>query len=148
MNKDKILAVADAIEQHAIAKLGFSMLTYFDGLETGGRSASSVDKSGHECGTVACIAGWACALDVGLSEAAGIRSPFMHARTILGLDERQATLLFIPDPLNFDAITPADAAKVLRTLAETGDVDWSEVAARQGEEDPRAIWTRVCEGVV
>ena len=53
MNKENILKVADAIEQHSIPDLGFNMSIWV------GIGSLYEDKSGHKCGTVGCIAGWA-----------------------------------------------------------------------------------------
>jgi hypothetical protein len=65
------------------------------------------------CGTCACIGGHAEAM-------------FGHPDA-LELDSDQEDELFYPSnpPLKYDEIQPADAAKVLRHLAETGEVDWS-----------------------
>jgi hypothetical protein len=118
VNKDNILAVADAIEKHSIPDLGFNMALL--------NGEGSADLSGHECGTVACIAGWTCAV-------AKIAPSFEGAREFLGLERKQSSVsdyhngnLFFPDLKSdhWDA-TPSQAVAVLRHLAETGIVDWS-----------------------
>ena len=122
MNKDNILAVADAIEKHSIAELGFNMSLY------GGKTGpSDPDLSGHNCGTVACIAGWADKVLTG-------RDPDVHssdyAQGLLGLSAEQAIDLFVPSDWAKNTITPAHAVAVLRNLAETGEVDWSVSVAK------------------
>lgn len=132
MNKKRILKLADVIETEAGQHgLGFNMDTYLN----------SVDKdiSGHNCGTVACIAGWTTFLfdprgrlrsparaskDAIAANNSSTRTGDFHntAGDILGLTEIEANELFLPSA--FDDPTPAQAAKVLRHLAETGEVEW------------------------
>lgn len=111
---------------------------------------------GHECGSTACIAGWASQF-LKLDGSGLLKQPRLGnevfslaereplilyemggwaatAGGILGLDLYQAECLFEPmnhNPDLFDAdwekVTPRQAAKVLRRLAKTGEVDW-EVA--------------------
>jgi len=54
MNRENILRVADAIEQHSIPDLGFNMNQML-----GEAAPHNPDQTGRSCGTVACIAGWA-----------------------------------------------------------------------------------------
>lgn len=130
MNKEKILAVADAIERHAIDDLGFNMTTYL------ADDSLYEDTSGHNCGTVGCIAGWANALEYGVKGMLEFAHPdfFLKGAMILDLDQRTATLLFTPSPLRFDNIKATEAVRVMRRLVETGEVDWSEVVERQRRE--------------
>lgn len=116
MNKERILEVADAIENHKIADLGFNMnYEYFDPKYDG------ADRSGHNCNTVACILGWVNAMD-------GRRGSTSkdEAETTLGINSRLGDNLFYPDDVNgYDDVTPREAAITLRKLARTGEVDWS-----------------------
>lgn len=124
MNVENILKVADAIEQHSISDLGFNMDDWcmLDGAEH--------DKSGHNCGTVACVAGWAVAVARGADTEALLNiaergDVFDDAADFLGLKEAQANALFIPRGVVFwDDITPTVAGRVLRHLASTDKVDW------------------------
>lgn len=84
----------------------------------------------HNCGTPSCICGWANHLR---NESEGrtvmLASP-REAGRWLGFDDDddRRYVLFKPstiDPDNWNAITPAHAAAVLRHLADTGVVDWS-----------------------
>ena len=138
MNTARLLALADAIEGHVLPELGFNMEVYYS---TAYRNLP--DRSGHECGTIACIAGWACKLYGSLGE-----GYFATAAYHLDLDYETANELFIPPgpahwdeenhswqefPVNTWKATPAQAARVIRHLAATGKVDWrvafeSEVA--------------------
>lgn len=135
MNTAFILEVADAIEQHSIADLGFNMEDYIaDNTE---RAASNYrhirDLSGHNCNTVACIAGWA--VHVQEKPEAIYRSSyervkridgiatFYAAREYMGLDYELADKLFAPTYFSeWSKITPAVAAATLRHLAATGEV--------------------------
>jgi len=125
MNVENILKVADAIEQHRIAGLGFHM----NYLVSSTRGALIEDKLGiKDCGTVMCIAGWASAISGRKDNPA-----FYHARDFLGIDPKTSRHLFYaanhPDsevgegPL--DDITATQAVAVLRHLAATGEVDWT-----------------------
>ena len=129
MNRENILKVADAIEQHSIPDLGFNM----DWLETeriyrlsGHREIVRKDNTGRDCGTIACIAGWACRL-------AGVPANFGSARKFLGIPENLRDPLFyahgsaVQDRL--EDIQPQTAVAVLRHLAETGEVDWNRALA-------------------
>lgn len=118
MNKDNILKVADAIEQHSIPDLGFNM-DFFSSPRSHG-SAIKADHSGHDCGTVACIAGWA--VQVG-----DLPRTFAAARQYLGIDDDLGDDLFYgdSDDLVLADIAVPQAVAVLRYLAETGEVDWS-----------------------
>lgn len=125
MNKERILALADLIEKQphtpVQAESGFNMADLV-----------------RECGTPACIAGWAAWEEEG--RPAAVSAPDTgwclerKAQQYLGLaPSGEAELsdtaysLFYPegDQVGFyDEITPAQAAACLRHLAETGEVDW------------------------
>lgn len=114
MNKKRILALADLIEQQQhtsfSAESGFSMSSYV-----------------HECGTPSCIAGWASWLSFGKAPVlADEILLFDRARGYLGLKEDAAKSLFLPaNYQDQDLYTPTQAAETLRHLAKTGEVDWS-----------------------
>jgi hypothetical protein len=120
MNKERIEQLAVAIESHSIAELGFNMdFFHFDG--------GATDASGHDCGTVACIAGTA----VTLGKLSGT---FHEAADWLDIPyAKVGQELFFPGDVSgiqvhdWSLITPAHAAAVLRRLAETGRVDWTAV---------------------
>lgn len=97
-----------------------------------GRRGGDSTEALRDCGTAACIAGWAaylfdgspisCALpNTGETEA------HEAAAELLGLNEDEAYALFIPIVLagRWNDITNADAALVLDHLIRTGRVDWS-----------------------
>ncbi|RWM32592.1 MAG: hypothetical protein EOR77_21415 [Mesorhizobium sp.] len=113
---------------------GFNMTSYV-------AAGVSVEQTnvGFQCNSTACIAGWA-SLVLGengeimktarkSSEVDDFYEDF--AGDLLGLDHRTAMELF--EPMNvliepdaaWDEVTPRQAAKVLRNLAKTGEVDWS-----------------------
>ncbi|TIQ64400.1 MAG: hypothetical protein E5X41_17215 [Mesorhizobium sp.] len=114
---------------------GFNMTSYV-------AAGVSVEQTnvGFQCNSTACIAGWA-SLVLGengeimktarkTSEVDDFYEDF--ATELLGLDYRTGLELF--EPMNqivelmeadWDEVTPRQAAKVLRHLARTGEVDWS-----------------------
>lgn len=124
MNKERILEVADAIEQASIPNLGFNMAWWF--LEAG----TDYDMSKkHQCGTVACIAGWTYAVkhrgDPELLNLMKINKDAIcgEAQAYLDVSEKDAGHLFV-ESCNND---PDDkyAVRVLRHFAETGNVEWN-----------------------
>lgn len=99
-----------------------------------------------KCGTVACIAGWTCALLAPQTDLGLLTTP-VQARAVLGLTVAQATALFMVVPTEDDAegwdmiydmreadwpdleeITADQVVRVLDHLIETGRVDWSAAA--------------------
>jgi hypothetical protein len=132
MNKENILKVADAIENATLTKdhgIGFNMAYFFES------SGHLEDHTHQECGTTACIAGWASLISE--KEVAARDDPDVMedvAMEYLGLSNMQAVDLFyarcVRKPMA--DITQAEAVRVLRHLAETGKVDWSIIY--KGEE--------------
>lgn len=83
----------------------------------------------HNCGTTACIAGWAEALFTN----SNCISHDGEATRLLGLSHVAASLLFYANADNEDDgaetywdATPQQAANVLDHLIRTGEVDWSK----------------------
>lgn len=135
MNVENILKVADAIEKHEIAWLGFNMRSWYADRDDGFTGFEYDDLSGHKCGTVACIAGWATAVEVGelvlIKELENSRLEGRKLTSIplvsepedfLGLDNHQAGQLFHGARVD---TTAAHAVRALRHLAATGKVDWT-----------------------
>ncbi len=117
MNADNIRKVADAIEQHSIAELGFNMRSF--------HRVGGLDTSGHECETTACIGGWTLAL---LDPQTWKHAPWDSGRAaaLLGLDAAQEDELFFPYLADgYRKVRPARAVAVLRHLADRGTVDWT-----------------------
>lgn len=129
MNIGNILRVADAIEQSTLPDVGFNMAGYISRAD-----ADRPDMSGHNCRTVACVAGWACS--VFSSNPSAIEDVHEDARCLLGLTHSEGMSLFIPsdgqDTYWSNTIGPIHAVRVLRNLAITGKVDWE--AAMKGDE--------------
>jgi hypothetical protein len=115
MNVEKLLAYADRIEglthaPYSVDEEGFNMGNFVRG-----------------CGTPSCIAGWvvfweeACSPeDLPTFNVEGV------AREALGLTEDQSEDLFygIGAGCLLAEITPQRAARAMRSLANTGEVDW------------------------
>lgn len=113
MNVERINALADMIEvmPHTTvsAEEGFSMANW-----------------SHDCGTPACIAGWAAYLAKGPGVLIN-HSCYDVAADFLDINVCLADELFEPrlgDVDLWDEIEPKHAAEVLRHLAQTGNVDW------------------------
>ena len=125
MNKENILKVADGIEKHSVPDLGFNMRFFCIELaEIDDGNEGVADHSGHDCGTVACIAGWSNAIRTG-GRPEEI-DPDEEAEW-LGLSQGRADALFFPHlpREEWAAISQDQAIRTLRHLAETGEVDWS-----------------------
>lgn len=94
------------------------------------------------CGTVACIAGWACIV-AGVGNIHSLVGDDIHERAQrhLGLTTQAATNLFTPFPgysadYQFAWLQTPDrkqAVRVLDHLLETGEVDWPRALADGGE---------------
>jgi hypothetical protein len=130
MNKTKIRRLATALLNTELAsgKLGFELGYNQNTFSCEGHGY--LDFSGHNCDTVACIAGWAVALEG--KNPAKVRDIATQARKLLGLDMVQADKLFEGSVyIDGKAAQPRHAALTLFNLAETGKVDWSVAKAPQ-----------------
>ena len=137
MNTTNILAVADAIEQHTIPWLGFNMGPFFSLAVEREYDAETIDQSGHDCGTVACIAGHVAVLMRGVkvepqstAEAYEVFGGMLlrEAADWLGLayGSKAKDLFFAYSSGRNRHNIPADqAVRTLRHLAATGNVDWT-----------------------
>lgn len=114
VNKRNILKVAKAIEDackpQARPRIGFNMGSWVSHVRS--------DKTGHNCGTTACIGGW-----TGHVLKDNERISPQDAADLLGLTPHLAASLFYGVGVERDA-TPQRAVAVLRNLAETGRVNW------------------------
>jgi len=122
MNKENVLKVADAIENHSIPKLGFNMGLFY------AKREGETDHTGHNCGTVACIAGWAYTVERGKMNrnlVAAENAAYNAAKKWLDLSASEASALFYPRWEVRHSVTTQQAVTVLRNFAETGEVDWS-----------------------
>lgn len=130
MNKERILALADLIEtltyrnEDNWAPDSFNMGRYSYTYDP-----NTDEESGHVCDTPACIAGWAYAMKNNFDENLNwIKFESGMSAEYLGLTSEQASELFYGR--GFSAakrdieVSPEEAAKTLRHLAETGEVDW------------------------
>lgn len=137
LNKEKLHKFADMIEQEKHVN--------FDNVDNPRDEMTGFNMGMvfHTCGTPACLAGYMCATAV--SDGFLPVQDFMNGGTSAYLKAgawmhdvpveeyyREGTYyfnLFEPDSRiagkNWDDITPQDAAKVIRHLADTGEVDWS-----------------------
>ena len=130
MNKARILELADKID-------GLPSLSWDDSDRLyRGRHAFNMGSAKHDCGTPACIAGWAAHMYCGGETRGEWDDDLDDAEEALGLTHDQGTELFVPvvksvahyrakNPGDPGFVTSEHAAAVLRNLAETGEIDWT-----------------------
>jgi len=134
MNVENILKIADWLRDtrgvDRERRLGFNMVSFRETREDIScnliehiRSRELLEKG---CETVCCIAGTACELL--LDEPTDLENVRSTATRLLGLDTYEAFALFYTNdhPKILKDITPAHAEHVLRHLAATGVVNWSQ----------------------
>lgn len=126
INTQNVLDLADLVEKQPKA-------------DASHRDGFTMESFVHDCGSPACIAGWAAFMAIGkdskeykrlfvdpeyINSADGMNDLEMTAQDFLGIDRQLATDLFwgntSPD------VTPKEAATTLRNLAETGKVSWGD----------------------
>jgi hypothetical protein len=133
MNRENILAVADAIEKHSIPDLGFNMRPLLSDFNAGD---DMKNHFGTDCSTIACVAGWSFLLSGGDAKERDTETIWDGATDWLGLPRPQSVRLFAPGEYlgHFRALTDTQAVSVLRHLAETGEVDWNRaLSPTEGE---------------
>jgi hypothetical protein len=127
MNTQNITLLANLIE--ALPPERFNMRFWATQVGNEAAMVTAADLI-HDCGTCACIGGWAQALATPPGERVDVRlgltgDPTNAAAKWLGIDDDQHLIeqLFMPD-LDWASITQAQAVATLRRLAETGEVQW------------------------
>ena len=115
---------------------GYGMLLSLDALDSMESPTISTDDRIEQCGTAGCIAGWTALLYGDMYHS---NTPSEFAQGYLSLNDDNAHDLFMPNEHEEDMdddynagrviyaqINAGMAAKVLRHLATTGDVDWNQ----------------------
>ena len=139
MNIERLNIIAEWLEAGAPHKngvVGFYMPVFF--------------REDNECGTIACIGG--CAVqwwgDEKLLKDYWKHKEKENVANLLRLDVDTANALFYPDsypedrdgkgPLlnRLEEVTPAWAARCIRKLMETGEVDWVGTQVVEGRDEP------------
>lgn len=128
IHKKRLAILAEWLEAGGEAPhIKFGMYTYLKLLDKNGNE--TYDKN-EACNSICCMAGalaqtfgdpstnvlWLSHVGIGISE---------YARKLVGLDQIEGNALFEPAGLDFRSITPQQAARVVRHLIATGNVDWS-----------------------
>ena len=120
-NINKVINAIRAAGTGEYEGLGFNMAAWHAG------NGVFSDLSGHKCGSVACIAGWAWAVSSGGTK----RIPYWpdngytaHGRDFFDISVQQARDLFTPDITDLDEITVDQAIETLEHLRDTGEVVW------------------------
>lgn len=112
-NKERLLILADAIENRSVPDMDFKMDGWFSEIPEESRD------SYHGCGTVGCIAGWAGV--VFAKKFTGRYSAAGH----LGLTGAEADRLFLPHVVgSWEKLTPEVAVRCLRNFAATDQIEW------------------------
>lgn len=96
----------------------------------GEESGFNMSRYRHGCGSPACIAGWALWMEYPGDDFDWVEDVAEEAGKILGIDEYEDQMhLFLGHEFigDLQKITPSDAAKVLRNLADTKEIDWTIV---------------------
>lgn len=119
--RDTILAVPDQFDMEHWAR------------DASGNSTTRDQLLAHNCGTAACIGGWASVI---FFQESADPDPVMvseyEVAEVLGIEDWQADQMFFPARRTPDGNCPyqttnVQAARVIDHLIETGEVDW-EVA--------------------
>lgn len=143
-NMKKLRNHLQAVKDGTDGPVGFNMRVWtptkavIDGF--GGLERVYADHSGHDCGTVCCIAGHVALLE---GYNTGPNAPRLYdlevehfARDYLGLDEWSSNRLFAPGfAYNIRNITLGDALRVIDHAIETGTVDWQEALGSSRYEE-------------
>lgn len=132
MNPERILAVADAIENNTIQHLDFNL-------------RFMTEPQANGCGSLACVAGYTLAIKNGEFKAirengssAAFDAAAVEAGDWLGLSKTEREMLFFPDShggpydtgwfdcmYDLEDVPKEQAVRTLRHLAATGEVDWT-----------------------
>lgn len=128
MNVERITQLADFIEK--LPPKRFEISTWASPVDDHSKSLKTVGELKHNCGTCACIGGWAEALfnpdDHAFNMSGDSALLIENARQLLDLDDETADALFMPSA-SWDQVTREMAAATLRNLALTGEVVWPDV---------------------
>lgn len=119
MNRENIKLVRDHIA--GLKPERFDMSIYVGARGGDAPDATEVGPYMKDCGTAACIAGWAVALLAPDSEAGAVQET---AARLFGLNDQDGDELFVPFR-DRRRITTSQAVLTLDHLLNTGEVDWS-----------------------
>lgn len=127
MNKERLKVLISTLEglkekpNEKYPDLGFNMDYWNTSRRLHLHQRDYNDNSGHGCGSVACIGGWASELFL----KDGLDGKF---NDILDIGHDNMDLLFYPKPSrDFNKVTLDEAILTLEKLLDTGEVDWSHV---------------------
>lgn len=126
MNVERVRELATAIRTASLVErdVGFNMSVFNETIER----ADCADMTGHNCGTVACVAGWA-ALMWAEEELTEDDDYINFLSNTLDVSFEMAENIATPDvsdgTLDYSVITTDQAADMLERLADTGEVKWN-----------------------
>ena len=128
MNAEQIANIdhlADVIE--ALDPERFSMHHWWR-TKDGRTNVDEMPTVEHNCGTAACIGGWAGAIFHPHNREAA-EDMWTIGEELLGLDYDRTNELFMPTGFSHEPFTQAHAVQTLRQLARTGEVNWDHAYA-------------------
>lgn len=122
IHKARLAVLADWLEAGGESPhIKFGMYTYLTFLDKNGNETPDKDEA---CGSICCMAG---ALAQTFGDRMAMRkgtSIMQCARELVGMNALDAMELFVPSMLDLRAVTPRQAARVVRHLIATGEIDW------------------------
>jgi hypothetical protein len=119
LNRTNIRALARRLRSPSVDQ-HFDLGEY---LTTEADTSTPIGQAIHECGTVACIAGFAAIMATPKSTARGAQVQPI-AQEFLGLTDEEADKLFIPAGFSYSVVTRFVAADTLDHFADTGEIKW------------------------
>lgn len=149
VNVERVQRVIDALKHEELVRLGvgFNMGPWIT--DRTDREETLLDKSGHDCGTVACIGGTAAIIQLlekgeGIDKAGTEWGNWLYRMTQdnpqperwLGISDVAASQLFGPDEVyNLREIPLHSAIRVLEILRDEQAVDWAKALMETGMKD-------------
>lgn len=124
MNVQRILELAAHIE--ALDPSRFDIHVWSEDPADPDRHALTAGIIKHDCGTCACIGGWAETLFMPEDFNVSTDGSYINVAQLLGLSDDTAYNLCHPHDVSWSAVTKDVAVSVLRNLAETGQVDYQK----------------------
>lgn len=122
IHKARLEALANWLEKGGESPhIQFGMYTYLTLLDEDGNETFDENQA---CGSVCCMAGALAQTFGNIKTTIHGHGIFDVARELVGLNLNDAVDLFVP-ALDLHSITPRQAARVVRHLLATGEIDWS-----------------------
>lgn len=138
MNIERLNIPADYLEKPMPETRVFNMVVFGDFVGYGSRCQTAACIAGHAVMLFAdapddwsgpsCLPAEMSRVEAWVGDPGGAVGIGQIAAELLGLEPALAARLFVPDGVYLTSVEPDDAARTLRHLARTGEVDWSDFA--------------------